>query len=764
MSRRAASLTALAAFLAVAALLGVQFWQQYLYTSRILGVEVSRAEDGLRVDRVQRGSPAHRFGVRRGDVIVAADGTAIHSADDYIALARKFRPHESIRLTLLRGHRRVRVPVRLGMPFPWVLAVLTAVTALAYLFLGILTWFQLDRDPRARLLAFFSLAVALELAVPTGTPASMTWMIAGTVWYYLISGLQIGLLLHLASVIPRPLPWLERRPWLARVYYAIGMSLGLGVTIVFLGETFGGWSLPFTAASADFAVFGVGLPVWAFTVIGILAYQAKRASGLRERQHALLVLVSLLPWAFFSLGFEIAEAMGYAAPTWAAIAQLLVLLPYPFAVFVAIYRLHLFDIELAVKRSLVYTAITVVLVGVFYAILGLGGLFLSRVLGKDPNSMWFISAATLLLGLLFWPLRNVIQRLVDRRLFPERIALRQRLVKAVAGLPALGDVTAIGRHLVREVSSAFGVRPTTLFVSDPSSGVLLTLASNLPGASQTLGRSILIDPHDAGAAMLVKAGRPMRTRHLATVSRPFAQRLEQLEATVACGLVADGRLVGLLAVGPKVNGEPFSSEELDLLNLFSHHSATVLQNVQLFHSATYEGLTGILRREAILRTLEQERDRAQRYRRPLTVAMADLDLFKRVNDQHGHLAGDALLQRVAQTLKTNLRTTDAVGRYGGEEFLMVLPETTLSGACLVADKLRQKVAEIRLPVSPTETLRITVSIGLASFSPEQDAVAPSSRELIEAADRQLLLAKRSGRNRVMPDVGVGEAAGPPSAR
>ena len=173
-----------------------------------------------------------------------------------------------------------------------------------------------------------------------------------------------------------------------------------------------------------------------------------------------------------------------------------------------------------------------------------------------------------------------------------------------------------------------------------------------------------------------------------------------------------------------------------------------------YESATYEGLTGLLRREAILEQLDRELERALRYGRPLTIAMADLDHFKEVNDRHGHLAGDSLLRRIAQVVAGGLRSTDWIGRYGGEEFLLVLPETDLEGAAALAEKIRHRVQGTPVPVDDGTPARVTISIGLSCLS---DVAGPGQggivgRDLIAAADRSLYAAKNAGRNRVFPRV------------
>ena len=220
---------------------------------------------------------------------------------------------------------------------------------------------------------------------------------------------------------------------------------------------------------------------------------------------------------------------------------------------------------------------------------------------------------------------------------------------------------------------------------------------------------------------------------------------------LAVPLLIPERFIGVLVVGGKEGGLPYPAEEQDLLSLLAHHVASVFENARLFESATYESLTGLLRREAILEQLDHEMERAQRYGRPLTLAMADLDYFKEVNDRYGHLAGDTLLKAISQVASDGLRSTDWIGRYGGEEFLVILPETDIAGAASVAEKIRSLVQLTSVPMDDGSMARVTISIGLASLRHDQPRqVRPSARDLIAAADRSLYEAKNSGRNRVFP--------------
>lgn len=162
-----------------------------------------------------------------------------------------------------------------------------------------------------------------------------------------------------------------------------------------------------------------------------------------------------------------------------------------------------------------------------------------------------------------------------------------------------------------------------------------------------------------------------------------------------------------------------------------------------------DSLTGLWNRRMILDQLGSELHRAEREGQPLGVAIADLDLFKRVNDTLGHAAGDTVLREVAERMRLAVRACDFVGRYGGEEFLLVLPGCDGAAGFLVAERVRRRVAEEPLQAGD-EFVPMTVSLGLA-FSQRAD-VEPEA--LIQAADEALYRAKAAGRNRVAEPVPV----------
>jgi len=164
---------------------------------------------------------------------------------------------------------------------------------------------------------------------------------------------------------------------------------------------------------------------------------------------------------------------------------------------------------------------------------------------------------------------------------------------------------------------------------------------------------------------------------------------------------------------------------------------------KLERMANFDSLTGLHNRSAILGKLNETINHAKRYRGNLSLIMLDLDHFKMVNDRYGHLIGDDVLENVGALIHRNIRNTDVAGRYGGEEFIIILPETALPSALGVAERIRNKIEMAKMKDSAGNEFAITVSQGISSWEPGEDADS-----LISRADEALYKAKENGRNRV----------------
>ena len=167
------------------------------------------------------------------------------------------------------------------------------------------------------------------------------------------------------------------------------------------------------------------------------------------------------------------------------------------------------------------------------------------------------------------------------------------------------------------------------------------------------------------------------------------------------------------------------------------------QNSELERLSSTDALTGLTNRRRFLESFENERSRTERYGGSLSLIMFDIDHFKKVNDTWGHSVGDAVLRKIAHEVQQFLRMVDIAARYGGEEFVILLPETGLSGANLVANRLQQLVADTTIEHDQGPPISVTVSVGVASLGPDE-----SGANLLIRTDQAMYQAKNNGRNRV----------------
>ena len=168
-------------------------------------------------------------------------------------------------------------------------------------------------------------------------------------------------------------------------------------------------------------------------------------------------------------------------------------------------------------------------------------------------------------------------------------------------------------------------------------------------------------------------------------------------------------------------------------------------NRRLEELATTDALTRLLNRRALMERLAGEVERARRFKSQLSLLVMDLDHFKAVNDQHGHLVGDEILRRIGALLTSVVRAIDVVARYGGEEFVIVLPETSSEGAVVFAERLRERIAGTSFGLVVAPDFHLTCSVGVATFPSPHVA---STEALFARADEALYRAKSGGRNQV----------------
>jgi len=256
------------------------------------------------------------------------------------------------------------------------------------------------------------------------------------------------------------------------------------------------------------------------------------------------------------------------------------------------------------------------------------------------------------------------------------------------------------------------------------------------------------------AGEVLESGRALLVEDSATTGRPPAPagRLYKTNSFISFPITIGGRKIGVLNVTDKSGGGSYDDVDLSLLEIIGPQVALALERAEWQERATEfqlmsitDPLTALPNRRYLEERLTEELNRSRRYDYPMSFLMIDIDDFKAYNDNNGHQAGDLALQITAHCLKGALRSADIASRYGGEEFCILLPQTAMSEAAAIAERIRQRVASTHYPHGKSQPLsRVTVSIGVSTFS----SLVSIAETIIAAADRALYKAKHVGKDRI----------------
>lgn len=300
------------------------------------------------------------------------------------------------------------------------------------------------------------------------------------------------------------------------------------------------------------------------------------------------------------------------------------------------------------------------------------------------------------------------------------------------------------------VAETFGYKEFAILLLDPETKVLRVIASHgfqqderIMGMEFRLGEGV--------SGMVAESGKRILIKDTREDDRYLHYKGEKKEegSFLSIPIKLKDRVLGAFNFNSgKANG--FSSYDIRLLTAVANYLAVAMENARLYeetrHLSLTDDLTGLVNRRHFFERLSREWQRAERFETPLSLLMADIDHFKSFNDTYGHVRGDEALREVARILQGNTRGIDTVGRFGGEEFIILLPQTNLQEALRVGEKLRAAVSEHPFRTDDSDGVeRVAMSIGAACF-PE---TCQDKEMIVKQADAALYFAKRAGRNRVM---------------
>ncbi|MBL7214987.1 MAG: sensor domain-containing diguanylate cyclase [Phycisphaerae bacterium] len=313
------------------------------------------------------------------------------------------------------------------------------------------------------------------------------------------------------------------------------------------------------------------------------------------------------------------------------------------------------------------------------------------------------------------------------------------------------DVKRIADICVDEIPALVGAQLASLYILDENSDILHLEKNNHPFLINNIVSLNQNPPSPMVAAlrskelMIVDDLDHHKTPSIRQTQRAFSKNYKT-RCCIIAPLICHGRVVGVLNLSDKDGGKSFTEEDIAIIELFRQLVGASIGNINLFEKsqrqAKTDGLTGMLNHRTFYETLEAELRRTQRYGGKLSIIMVDIDNLKPINDNYGHRAGDMAIKQIARRLSACIRQIDIAARYGGDEFSVILPNTTLTDAALAAERMVNIVRETAM-IWEQIKVPLSISVGVAQFDGENCA-----GDVTKITDQALYAAKQAGKGRV----------------
>jgi diguanylate cyclase (GGDEF)-like protein len=313
------------------------------------------------------------------------------------------------------------------------------------------------------------------------------------------------------------------------------------------------------------------------------------------------------------------------------------------------------------------------------------------------------------------------------------------------------DISRIADVCIDSIPKLVHARFASLYILDETSKILHLYKHNHPFLINKIVS--LNQKPTPPMVMAVRSKELMLVRNIDTHRKPIIRKSQRAFAdnykTNNCAivpLICQDRVVGVLNLADKMDQDRFSSDDIALIELFSQLVGASIGNIKLFEKtqrqATTDGLTGLVNHRTFYEILEKELWRLRRYGGQISLIMVDVDNLKRINDAYGHRAGDKVIRDISKRIKECIRQIDTAARYGGDEFAVILLNSSLSDAAVVAQRMVDAVAK-----SPTnwnkEQIPLSISVGLGRYDPDT-----TPEDITSRSDQALYVAKQAGKNTV----------------
>jgi len=313
------------------------------------------------------------------------------------------------------------------------------------------------------------------------------------------------------------------------------------------------------------------------------------------------------------------------------------------------------------------------------------------------------------------------------------------------------DIERIATVCIENIPNFVGVRFASLYILDETNNILHLQKYNHPFLINKIV-SLTQNP-PSPMVMAVRSKKLIQVGNIDTHKKPIIKRSQRAFAEnyrtnncIIAPLICQDRVVGVLNLADKVEDENFSCDDIALIELFSQLVGGSIGNIKLFEKiqrqATRDGLTGHVNHRTFYEILEKELWRSRRYGGQISLIMIDVDNLKKINDAYGHRAGDKVIKQISRKIKECIRQIDTPARYGGDEFAVILPNTSLADAVVVAERMVDAVANS--PVTwKKKQIALSISVGLGQYDSDT-----SPEDITSRSDQALYTAKEAGKNTV----------------
>jgi len=313
------------------------------------------------------------------------------------------------------------------------------------------------------------------------------------------------------------------------------------------------------------------------------------------------------------------------------------------------------------------------------------------------------------------------------------------------------DIERIANVCIKNIPTLVGVRFASLYILDETNKILHLQKHNHPFL---INKIVSLNQNPPSQMVIaVRSKKLILVRDIDTHKKPIIKKSQRAFAEnyktnncVITPLICQDRVVGVLNLADKIEDDSFDCENIALIELFSQLVGASIGNIKLFEriqrQATTDGLTGLANHRTFYELLEKELWRSRRYGGQISLIMVDIDNLKKINDAYGHRAGDGVIREISRKIRECIRQIDTAARYGGDEFAVILPNTSLTDAIVVAERMVDAAANS--PITwKKERITVSISVGLGQYDADTNPEDITSR-----SDQALYTAKQAGKNTV----------------